>query len=119
MQINSSGYSFVSMYQSYPSYCKNVDFNYETLSPIINDLNKHWHSKDEKNELFWKHEWEKHGSCMFNKYNEFQYFKKALELYISAVEADVINKYKVNDNKSMVPFDLNFNIIYNTRPIFE
>ena len=32
-------------------------------------------------EEFWKHEWEKHGSCMFVEMDEFGYFSKTLELF--------------------------------------
>ena len=28
----------------YPTYCKKVDFSIEALKPIINDLNRFWHS---------------------------------------------------------------------------
>ena len=48
---------------------------------------------------------------MFNDCDELEYFRKALELYVTAIEGDVIEKYKINDEKSLVPFDINFNLI--------
>ena len=65
---------------SYPSYCKKVKFTEKALAPIIDDLNKYWYSDRGQNDYFWKHEYEKHGSCMYGSMNEFQYFSKTLEL---------------------------------------
>ena len=97
---------------SYPTYCRDVDFDYSKLTLILPDLQKHWYSADGSDEDFWSHEWKKHGSCMYNNCDELEYFRKALELYITAIEGDIINKFKINDKKAMIPFDLNFNIIY-------
>ena len=49
----------------YPSFCKKVNFDIGKLEPILPDLNNYWYSSKEKNEDFWKHEWQKHGSCVF------------------------------------------------------
>ena len=56
--------------EKYPTYCKEVTFDVTKLDSIMDDLNKYWFSTEEKNTDFWKHEWEKHGSCMFNKCDE-------------------------------------------------
>ena len=98
--------------KSYPTFCKVVDFDIKSLNPIIQDLHKHWYSTLEKDDLFWEHEWKKHGSCMFSNSDELSYFKKALELYVTVIEGDIIKKFQVSDNKSMIPFDKEFNVIY-------
>ena len=98
---------------SYPTFCRNVDFDINKLQSIINDLHNHWYSTTEKDADFWEHEWKKHGSCMFNNCDEFNYFRKSLELFITAVEGDIIKKFQTSETKSMIPFDINFNIIYN------
>ena len=78
---------------SYPKYCKKVTFTLDTLNPIIDDLNKYWYSNIEKNEAFWKHEYEKHGSCMFINMSELEYFKKTLELYNYVLENNLLINY--------------------------
>ena len=101
---------------SYPTYCRTVDFDYKKLTPILKDLETHWYSVEGSDEEFWKHEWTKHGSCMFNNCDELEYFRTALELYVTVIESDVINKFKINDKKAMIPFDLNFKLIENLTP---
>ena len=99
---------------SYPSFCKNVDFNMKELTPIIDKLNKYWYSDCEKNEDFWKHEYQKHGSCMFKEMSEFDYFSKTLELYESALKTDKIKLYlkKYPNSKTIkLQVDLDFNLI--------
>ena len=96
---------------NYPQFCKNVEFDLNKLKPLITDLNKYWCSDRETNEKFWEHEWKKHGSCMFQPFTEFNYFKKTLELYHSIKDnSEIINKYKINKNKVMIPYDLEFKL---------
>ena len=98
--------------KSYPTYCKNVTFDINLLEPIINELKNEWYSTEEPDEDFWKHEWEKHGSCMFTPMNELQYFNKALILFNSIKNnIGVINNFKTSNTQSMIPYDQNFNII--------
>ena len=94
---------------SYPVFCKNVSFNPKLLDPIYSDLNKYWHSDRGSNDNFWEHEWKKHGSCMFINMNEFNYFNKTLELFKQVKELNIIEKYR-NNNKALIPFDLNFKL---------
>lgn len=97
---------------SYPTYCKKVTFDINKLEPIIDELQNEWYSTEEPNEDFWKHEWEKHGSCMFTDMDEFTYFNKALTLFNSIKNnPDIIKKYQKNNNQCMIPYDINFNII--------
>ena len=99
---------------SYPSFSKNVEFDIDKLSPIIEELRDYWDlpedtGKDENS--FWGHEYKKHGSCMFIELTELEYFKKALELYFNIMENSIdIEKYKKGKNY-MIPFDLDFKLI--------
>ena len=97
--------------KTYPQFCKKVNFSIEKLSPIINDLNTHWYSKDgeTKNKNFWKHEYDKHGSCMFQEMTELEYFEKTLELFFKAKKEKLIDKYISKDtSKILIPVNLDF-----------
>ena len=95
----------------YSAYCKKVDFSIEVLEPIIDELKNYWYSKQEKNEEFWKHEYQKHGSCMFTPLTELQYFSRVLLLYYKAIAQDLPTYYQVKDGKCLIPVDLDFNFI--------
>lgn len=97
---------------SYPSFCRTVSFDINKLSNIIDKLNEYWYSLEEKNDLFWSHEWKKHGSCMFNNIDELDYFNKALELFEKVKEMGIIENYR-QGKKSLIPFDLEFKLIKN------
>ena len=93
----------------FPSYCKKVTFSVDKLVPILQDLNKYWYSDREKNVDFWKHEYSKHGSCVFTKMNEYQYFKKALDLYHQAINLNLPEKYIDPDSFNiLIPVNLDF-----------
>jgi len=93
----------------YPSYCKNVVFSITKLIPILSDLKKYWYSEREQNVDFWKHEYSKHGSCVFTPMNEYQYFKKALDLYQRAIYLNLPQKYyDPNSHKCLIPVSLDF-----------
>ena len=97
---------------SYPSYCKTVNFSIEKLSPIMDTLNNYWYSSTGLNVDFWKHEYEKHGSCMFIPMTELNYFKKTIELYEYSIVNNIIKHYSEKNTKSikiLIPFDINFN----------
>jgi ribonuclease I len=95
----------------YPTYCKNVDFSIEVLEPIMDELKNYWYSKQEKNEAFWKHEYQKHGSCMFTPLTELQYFSRVLLLYYKAIAQNLPTYYQVKNGKCLIPVDLDFNFI--------
>lgn len=99
---------------NYPSFCKKVEFDMNKLNPIMDNLLKFWELPEDHNKeegKFWKHEWEKHGSCMFCDIDELSYFKKVLDLYFMIMNEKVdIEKFKKGNNY-MIPFDLNFKII--------
>ena len=93
----------------YPTFCKNVNFDIKKLEPILKELNEKWYSIEEKNENFWKHEWEKHGSCMFIELNELEYFEKTLELFDTALQIDLPNDfYNKETKKCLIPLTLDF-----------
>ena len=96
----------------YPTFCKKVKFDIHSLSPILDELNEKWYSykKTEKDdEEFWKHEWEKHGSCMFVEMNEFEYFSKTLELFDTAVQIDLPSEfYDEETKKCLIPLTQDF-----------
>ena len=95
---------------NYPSFCnRTIDFDIKKIETLLDKLNKEWYSDKGKNEEFWKHEWLKHGTCMFNTCNEYDYFKKALDLFENSKKNNTIDKYRIpNTNKSMIPFTLDF-----------
>ena len=116
---NENGYSLHGLWPdygdgTYPSFCRTVSFDINQLKSIERDLLKYWELPRDHDKLevsFWKHEWLKHGSCMFQEMNEFIYFNKALELYKSFFNGEHdIHQYKKGRNY-MIPFDLDFNII--------
>ena len=99
---------------SYPTFCRTVNFSLDKLEPIIDKLNKYWKSNRGDNKYFWKHEYEKHGSCMFYPISEFDYFNKTIQLYEYALVNNIIKKLSdKNDNpdKLMIPLDIHFNFI--------
>ena len=96
----------------YPQFCKKVTFDPELLKPIEDKLDKYWYSDRGNNDNFWEHEWKKHGSCMFKFIDEYDYFNKTLELFKKVKDMGIIENYK-NGKKSLIPFDLNFNLIKN------
>ena len=94
----------------YPTFCRSVDFSENLLNPIIDDLDKYWHSDRGSNENFWEHEWKKHGSCMFQEMNEFDYFNKTLELFYYVRGKGIIENYRCR-NQALIPFSLDFKLI--------
>ena len=59
--------------KTYPKFCRNIPFDITKLNSIINNLHDNWYSNKDKDSLFWEHEWNKHGTCMFQM-NEPQIF---------------------------------------------
>lgn len=89
---------------SYPVYCESVDY----IKPIIilELMNKYWNGC---NDMLWKHEWLKHGSCVLKQERipEILYFNKTIQLFLKYK-----NKIKeCGKNCILGCFDLNFNFI--------
>lgn len=99
---------------SYPVYCRPVEFSLKALDPIMDKLNKYWYSNRGPNDKFWKHEYEKHGSCMFIPITELNYFSKTIQIYEDAIKLNIIKKYQeANPDKDqlLIKVDENFNFI--------
>lgn len=99
---------------TYPTFCKNIKFDIEKLKSIDKELLNYWElpeDHDKLEESFWKHEWDKHGTCMYEEIDELTYFKTALNLYHEVMNKRInIEDYKQGKNY-MIPFDLKFKII--------
>ncbi|KMZ60433.1 ribonuclease 2 [Zostera marina] len=77
---------------TWPSCCGSTktDFEINQVLPLMGEILKYWPSFScsstslchGKNGLFWAHEWEKHGTCMFPEIkDEYTYFSTTLDLY--------------------------------------
>jgi len=75
---------------SWPQYCnssRNKDFTPKSIDFIMDLMNKYWYScvpGNEQNWEFWKHEWNKHGTCQ--SYQPSVYFNNTLNIFIDAYE---------------------------------
>jgi len=88
----------------YPRFCHSADFDISQLDPIIDNLNKYWYSDRGDDDIFWEHEYLKHGTCNFNKFDEFTYFKTTLELFDKALSLNLPDQfYNINTNKCLIP----------------
>jgi ribonuclease I len=100
---------------TYPSFCKDIEFDIKQLDPIKEKLMKYWElpkDHDKLEEHLYKHEYRKHGSCMFTHMTELEYFSKAIELYEKYVLSGKLDISRYNQGgKYMIPFDLEFNLI--------
>lgn len=92
---------------NYPTYCKKVEFDPNKLEPILDKLEQYWYSQGKTLSLddkFWQHEWQKHGSCVYTKMTELEYFKNTLELYELALELDLPEQfYDSKTKKCLIP----------------
>lgn len=94
-----------------PQFCDNsLKFDPSALRNIESDLKENWLDihKGSKPYSFWKHEWDKHGTCAVTAKplnNEFNYFQAGLKLFQKYNMMDVLakanilpgNKYMVQD----------------------
>lgn len=94
----------------YPSYCEKVVFDMKKLEQIKDELNKYWPSRFGDNEKFYRHEYEKHGSCMYSKMTELEYFEKTIELYHYVIKNNLYEPF-IKGDQCLIPFDLNFKIM--------
>ena len=93
----------------YPTYCENVSY-IEPSGELLNNMNKYWDSC-ENNSNLWKHEWEKHGSCMFNDADEYHYFNRTLGLYFEAEYYKYIQHNCTLNEQCLLPLNLHFQFI--------
>ncbi|CAB3397883.1 unnamed protein product [Caenorhabditis bovis] len=73
---------------SYPQFCQGIPkhFNESLIKPIEDEMKKFWPNLYPKKTVksFWKHEYDKHGTCAQSdeKFStEFKYFKMILDIY--------------------------------------
>lgn len=71
------------------------------ISAIINELNRDWPSYLGKNDDFWKHEWEKHGSC--SNMLPFDYFRLTLDIYARNDLQQILEDAKILPGSSYSP----------------
>lgn len=93
----------------YPQFCTNQRFNFKEIQSILPDLNKHWNSCKGKSVSFWKHEYEKHGTCFEPPTTEFDYFNNALEAFNRLKEDGTITKHCQNKFNCMIELR-NYNV---------
>lgn len=67
----------------YPAFCdKSAKFDPAKVADLQDDLNQYWMSYSSSNNNFWKHEWEKHGTCATPVIkDEHTYFSEGLRLH--------------------------------------
>lgn len=115
---NSVGYNIHGLWpqyndSNYPKYCKNVDFDIKLLEPLMEDLINYWKPRNtryHKLEYFWKHEWKKHGSCIFTEINQYEYFKISLDLFKKIMKKNInFDKY-TQGNHILIPLTLDFQL---------
>ena len=92
---------------TYPTYCHKVTFDPDLLAPLLEKLEQYWYSQGHTltlDEKFWKHEYEKHGSCVYTPMNELEYFQNTIQLYEKALELGLPNTYyNPETKKCLIP----------------
>eukprot|EP01006_Ploeotia_vitrea_P058846 TRINITY_DN70384_c0_g1_i1.p1 TRINITY_DN70384_c0_g1~~TRINITY_DN70384_c0_g1_i1.p1 ORF type:complete len:246 (-),score=18.66 TRINITY_DN70384_c0_g1_i1:113-850(-) len=96
----------------YPANCSGPAFDPENLNSIRAKLNCAWPSDSGTNNKFWKHEWDKHGTCAIagdsRIRNELNYFSDVLKLYYAhnltgaAVEAGLSASTRAVDKSTYI-----------------
>lgn len=82
-------------------------FEIERLRVLLPELHANWHSSRGTDENFWKHEWEKHGSC--TGLTEVEYFQKTLDCF-EKVKANG-KQWTQKQRSNKIAFDLDFQIL--------
>ena len=95
-------------HNTWPSFCENVKYKMPT-GDLLKKMNENWSSCDDNSNL-WKHEWQKHGSCVEKQIgsDENSYFKLAIDLFKNNKE--LLNNCSGRDC-TMGCFDLEGNYI--------
>ncbi|URE13462.1 Ribonuclease [Musa troglodytarum] len=58
-------------------------YNESQMRPLKKMMIEHWHSfrcPSSDGHSFWRHEWEKHGTCSLSRFDQLSYFEAALKL---------------------------------------
>ncbi|KAL0014071.1 hypothetical protein SO802_001140 [Lithocarpus litseifolius] len=64
----------------HPINCTGSQFDATLIKDLTPSLDKFWPNLTGDNEYFWRNQWESHGTCSEDTFNEHGYFSKALEL---------------------------------------
>lgn len=83
-----------------PQYCnKSLPFNVKDLQPVRKELNEKWIDIENGHDFsFWRHEWEKHGTCAMSLKTfdtELKYFGEGLSLHREYDMKDVLAKANI------------------------
>ncbi|KYQ50172.1 Ribonuclease Oy, partial [Trachymyrmex zeteki] len=83
-----------------PQFCNRLPFDSKAIAPIEGELKENWIDiqKGSKPYSFWRHEWDKHGTCAISVKdlnNEFKYFQTALKLLDEYNMIDVLAKANI------------------------
>lgn len=90
---STSEFTIHGLWTDHGQFCKNNSFELDKINTLIPVLNTVWYSCFNNvtnrfyysNVDFWKHEYNKHGSC-FTGLDEFDYFNTTIALYNSALK---------------------------------
>ena len=89
---------------TYPEYCKNVSYH-TPQGILLENMEEYWYSScDDDSDTLWKHEWEKHGSCV-NDTSEDDYFEKTIELFKNNLD---LLSHCTDENCILGCFDINY-----------
>lgn len=87
----------------WPAFCHKEPFSLEGLNMTL--MNDRWSTcSNEGNYHFWKHEWDKHGTC--TPFNRTEYFNTVLQLDNWLLRNGILEKRC--KGSCMIPFTLNF-----------
>lgn len=116
--------------------CTNDNFEAEKLMDLNSRLKVHWPSLKGDDSWFWRHEYDKHGSCTRNLQgfgSVYNYFKRTLDLfeglklnYIEGIypdtsidKSDFIEKLTVNHGKRRIEMDCDGGFVNEIRFCFS
>jgi ribonuclease T2 len=110
---------------SAPFYCNSsYPFNEKEIEPLEDELRKYWTDFSSETGL-WKHEWEKHGTCMLQGsdyvHSEYDFFRGTLNLRekINLVQALAAKGITPDDDKELSVEDLEDAVtaMYSMKPV--
>jgi len=98
----------------WPEYCTTKKFNLSELDKTTRRrLKQVWYSYDKDDEHFWKHEFEKHGTC--SGLSESQYFAKVLDLYDKAIQLPKYLESIRHGNNVHIPVSSTWELLQNAK----
>ena len=101
--------------KSWPSWCDPSRFselNSQEIRPIQPLMKKYWSSCPGwlSNYNFWKHEWEKHGTCIWTD-TVVGYFNHTIQAFLWAKQNNWFGCCDNNNHQCMIPFSHNSTVI--------